>query len=203
MLPTSVVSVVVHNPGNVNQRSVRVRAALASDPGNWQPYEFMERTQDNPSFAVFEHTFVDPADEDQDADIQKIQLEMFGQFTDFAICDNTNVGVVGQGPTGATGSDGNDGADGAVGPAGPAGPIGATGPTSSAWFSAGPFNALAGQNFGFVHNLDTQNIVVKIYDGNNEEMTPATVDVVNDNQVTIVFAIDTVDARIVITGEVE
>jgi hypothetical protein len=198
----------MHNPENVSggagstpsepelASSVRVQAALESDPGNWKGFEEMELVNRNPSYAVFQHDFGEPID--------KVQFEMYGIFTDFALADITGVGAVGQGPTGTDGEDGATGAAGAVGATGVGltGPAGATGAVSSAWFEFSPINALAGQNVGFVHNLGTENIIVSVYDSNNEELIPATVDVVNDNQITLVFSADTNGARVVITGEV-
>jgi hypothetical protein len=196
----------MHNPENVSggagstppepelASSVRVQAALESDPGNWKGFEEMELVNRNPNYAVFQHDFGEPID--------KVQFEMYGIFTDFALADITGVTTVNQGATGSDGATGDPGIAGPIGVTGSDGNDGATGPATSAWFDFSPVNALAGQNVGFVHGLGTQNIVVAVYDNNNEEIIPAIVDIVNDNQITLVFAVDTNDARLVITGEV-
>lgn len=78
-----IIEVTVHNPDNVTDRSIRVRAAFTDDPGNWQDYSFMTLESLNPNLAVFSFDFGAP--------VQKIQFELFGTFTDFAVCDVTDV----------------------------------------------------------------------------------------------------------------
>jgi hypothetical protein len=78
----------------------------------------------NPSVAVFSKDF--------GQDIFKIQLEMFGTFTDYAITDVSDVLPPFSGPTGPSGADGDPGQDGAVGVTGADGAAGApTGPTGA------------------------------------------------------------------------
>jgi hypothetical protein len=132
------ISLVIHNPEDVTAESVRVRSTFATDPGNWQDYESMTLEAINPSVAVFSKDF--------GQDIFKIQLEMFGTFTDYAITDVSDVLPPFSGPTGPSGADGDPGQDGAVGATGAAGAAGApTGPTGSsgATGDAGP-QGLAG-----------------------------------------------------------
>lgn len=77
------ISLVIHNPEDVTAESVRVRATSITDPGNWQDYESMTLLSVNPNIALFSKDF--------GQDIFKIQLEMFGTFTDFAITDVSEV----------------------------------------------------------------------------------------------------------------
>jgi hypothetical protein len=80
---TNEISLVIYNPEDVTAESVRVRATSIADPGNWQDYESMTLLSINPSVALFSKDF--------GQDIFKIQLEMFGTFTDFAITDISEV----------------------------------------------------------------------------------------------------------------
>ncbi len=121
---TNEISLVIHNPEDVTAESVRVRSTFATDPGNWQDYESMTLEAVNPSVAVFSKDF--------GQDIFKIQLEMFGTFTDYAITDVSDVLPPFSGPTGPSGADGVPGQDGAIGSTGAAGAAGApTGATGS------------------------------------------------------------------------
>ncbi len=186
------IAVVMHNPENVSggavstpaepllTSSVRVQAALESDPGNWKGFFDMELISRNPNFAVFEHDFGEPID--------KVQFEMFGIFTDFALADTTSVGLIGQGPTGTAGEDGAtgdaglDGADGAVGPTG-AGIQGPTGPSASIYSQS----FASATVWTVIHNLGTTDITWAAYDNTGESIFP-TVSVVDANTVTMTFA---------------
>ena len=187
------IAVVMHNPENVSggagssppepflASSVRVQAALESDPGNWKGYSEMELTAKNPNYAVFQHDFGEPID--------KVQFEMFGIFTDFALADVTSVGVVGQGPTGAAGEDGATGAAGAPGATGAAGLNGATGSQGATGPSANLYSeAFASSTVWTVnHNLGSTEVTWAAYDTTGESIFP-TVDVVDANTVTMTFA---------------
>lgn len=185
------IAVVMHNPENVSggagstpaepalASSVRVQAALEVDPGNWKGFEEMEMVARNPNYAVFEHDFGEPID--------KVQFEMYGIFTDFALADTTSVGVIGQGPTGSAGAtgdagaDGLDGADGAVGPTG-VGIPGPTGPAANIYSQAFASSTL----WTVTHNLGTTDITWAAYDGAGDAQFPV-VNIVNANTVTMTF----------------
>jgi hypothetical protein len=185
------IAVVMHNPENVSggagstpseplsASSVRVQAALGSDPGNWKGFSEMELISKNPNFAVFEHDFGEPVD--------KVQFEMFGIFTDFALADTTSVGLIGQGPTGtdgadgATGDPGMDGAAGAVGQTG-VGIPGPTGPAASIYSEVFPSSTV----WTVVHNLGTEDVTWAAYDTSGEAQFPV-VNVVDINTVTMTF----------------
>jgi hypothetical protein len=74
---------VIHNPEDVTAESVRIRVTSIADPGNWQDYEPLTLLSINPNVALFSKDFGE--------DIFKIQVEMFGTFTDFAITDISEV----------------------------------------------------------------------------------------------------------------
>jgi hypothetical protein len=190
--PISIASVVLHNPSNVSNLSVRARAAFESNPGNWQSYAPMTLTETNPSFVVFETDFGE--------DVQKLQLEMFGQFTDFALCDITNVSVVGQGPTGATGSGGETGAVGGFGPTGAAGIDGTDGSTGATGPAANIHQQVFVPSTTWVvtHNLDTTAVTWAAYDTNDEAIIPDTVDITDNNTVTMTFSVSTAGTAIIV-----
>jgi hypothetical protein len=182
----SEISVVLHNPENVSSRSVRVKPAFKADAGNWRSYQFMTQTELNPNYAVFTTDF--------GAAIDKIQLEMYGIFTDFALSDITNVSVVGQGPTGATGTAGAAGATGATG-TGAAGATGATGPAATAYTQTFTSSTV----WVVTHNMATANVTWAAWDTSEEAIIPATVDITDTNTVTMTFAV-AVAGRAVIMG---
>jgi hypothetical protein len=191
--PVEKISIVMHNPGNVSGgaisvppepllvSSIRVQAAMSSDPGNWQGFEPVALVSKNPNYAVFEHDFGEPID--------KVQLEMFGIFTDYALADVTNVGVIGQGPTGAAGAAGATGASGAAGATGAAGSDGATGTQGA----TGPAANIYSQTFPsssvwtVTHNLGTTDITWAAYDTSGVAQFPV-MDIVDANTVTMTFA---------------
>ena len=75
------IGVILYNPEDVTSESVRIRYTLESDPSNWQEYESLTLSSENPSFVRFDKTF--------SAAIHKIQFEMFGTFTHFLLLDET------------------------------------------------------------------------------------------------------------------
>lgn len=220
----SEISLVLHNPEDVTEESVRIRSTSLADPGNWQDYESLTLLSINPSIAQFSKDF--------GQDIFKIQVEMYGTFTDFAITDISEVLPPGIGPTGVQGDPGLDGADGAVGVtgaagaaggatgaegatgvAGPAGATGAdgtdgtdgtdggtgaTGPVSAEFFSQ---SFTSSTTWVVAHNLDTLNVLVATYDSSDEQIIPATIEVVSADLVNITFNTATA-GRVVVIAEV-
>jgi hypothetical protein len=190
------IAVVLHNPENLAGdsdptyvSSVRVKAAFESDPGNWQGFNEMSLFASNPNFAVFQRDF--------GAAIDKVQFEMYGDFTDFALSDITNVATIGIGPTGAAGPAGLDGADGAtgdVGTVGPAGSIGATGPAAEIFSAAFTSSTL----WTVVHGQGTTDVVWAAYDSNGEAIIPDTVDVVDGNTVTMTFSVAVAGTAVIV-----
>jgi hypothetical protein len=217
------ISLVIHNPEDVTAESIRIRPTRASDPGNWQDYEAMTLLSINPNIAQFTKDF--------GQDVFKVQLEMFGTYTDFSITDISNVLPPNSGPTGPSGVTGTDGEDGAVGPQGPAGAAGGATGASGATGEAGPqgitgtdgedgtdgvdgdvgpagpvsaefFHLFFNTATTWVvnHNLDTIHVLVATYDASDEQIIPASIEVVNTNTVTITFATATA-GRVVIVAE--
>jgi hypothetical protein len=215
------ISLVIHNPEDVTAESVRVRSTFATDPGNWQDYEPMTLVAINPSVAVFSKDF--------GRDIFKIQLEMFGTFTDYAITDVSDVLPPFSGPTGPSGADGDPGQDGAVGATGAAGAfggptgasgadgavgvtgtdgtdgatgadgdVGATGPITADFFSQSYTSSTV---WVVAHNLNSLNVLVSTYDSVDEQIIPATVEVISANQVNVTFTSSTA-GRVVVIAEV-
>jgi len=129
-----------------------------------------------------------------------LQLEMFGTFTDFAICDISNA-MAGAGPTGPAGTAGEQGPTGAAGPAGaptgatgaagPAGPTGAgsTGPTGSAGTEVFAQAFASSTTWTITHNLDTINVTWAAYDSNDDALIPDEVEVTDTNTVTMRFSV--------------
>jgi hypothetical protein len=212
------ISLVIHNPEDVTAESVRVRSTSAADPGNWQDYEPMALLAINPSVALFSKDF--------GQDIFKIQLEMFGTYTDFAITDVSDVLPPFSGPTGPSGSTGSDGLDGAVGATGaagafggPTGPSGAEGGTGAAGATGtdgtdgstgttGPASTIfwnesfaASTTWVVTHFLGSFNVLVATYDASDEQIIPATIEVVNSDTVNVTFATATA-GRVVVIAEV-
>ena len=185
------ISLVLHNPEDVTAESVRIRSTSIADPGNWQDYESMTLLSINPNIALFSKNF--------GHDIFKIQLEMFGTFTDFAITDVSDVLPAGLGPTGAsgaTGADGTDGTDGTDGAVGEAGATGAAGPAGQ-FFSQ---SYTASTTWVVTHNLNTLNVLVATYDAADEQIIPATIEIVSASLVNVTFATATA-GRVVVIAE--
>jgi len=186
------ISIELHNPENVTDKSIRVRAAFNSAPGNWQNYSLMTLDSVNPNLAIFSKDFGAP--------VQKLQLEMFGTFTDFAICDISNA-MAGAGPTGPAGAAGEQGPTGDAGPAGaptgatgaagPAGPTGAgsTGPTGAAGTEVFAQAFASSTTWTITHNLDTINVTWAAYDSNDDALIPDEVEVTSANVVTMRFSV--------------
>ena len=190
------IAVVMHNPENVAGdgdptfvSSVRVKASFESDPGNWQSFSAMSLFANNPNFAVFQHDF--------GAAIDKVQFEMYGVFTDYALADITNVATIGIGPTGPAG---NDGAAGVAGPAGATGAAGAAGETGAVGPAAEIFSAAFTSStlWTVVHGLGTTDVVWAAYDGNGEAIIPDTVDVVDANTVTMTFSVAVAGTAVIV-----
>jgi hypothetical protein len=149
----------------------------------------MELVNQNPNYAVFQHDFGAPID--------KVQFEMFGIFTDFALADITNVGVVGQGPTGTDGADGatgEQGAAGATGAAGPQGSQGATGPAATSFEQL--FAGLSVWNV--VHSLGTDTVTWATYDQTNNAIFPSSVVIVDNNTIQITWAVPTAGKAVIV-----
>jgi hypothetical protein len=210
------ISLVIHNPEDVTAESVRIRSTFATDPGNWQDYEAMTLLSINPNVALFSKDF--------GRDIFKIQLEMFGTYTDFAITDISEVLPPGSGPTGPSGATGEagpqglagaaggaTGASGATGEAGPQGlagtdgedgedgDVGPAGPVSAEFFNLF-FNTAT--TWVVNHNLGTSTVLVATYDQADEQIIPASMEITNDNTVTITFTVAT-GGRVVVIADGE
>ncbi len=185
-------SLVIHNPEDVTAESVRIRATSVLNPGNWQDYGAMTLLSINPNVALFSKNF--------GQDIFKIQLEMFGTFTDFAITDISEVLPLGSGPTGPQGLDGATGSAGATGASGADGTdggTGATGPVSAEFFSQ---SYTASTTWVVAHSLGTLNVLVSTYNASDEQVIPNTIEIVNSDTVNITFSVATA-GRVVVIAE--
>jgi len=203
------ISLVIYNPEDVTSDSVRIRSTLASNPDNWQDYESMTLENLNPNLAQFTKDF--------GAEIFKIQLEMFGTFTDFELLDISQILPASAGPTGPTGSAGDAGATGptgsspgatgeagitgAAGADGAAGVAGATGADGTGVDVFAQAFSPASTTWVITHNLGTTNVTWAVYDQNDEALIPEGVEITDENTVTVTFLLAR-EGRAVIVAEI-
>jgi len=190
-------SVILQNPDVAGAFSVRTRASLSANPGNWQSYSFMDMVEANPNFIRFEKDFGAP--------VQKLQLELFGKFTEFSLLDVSGVLSFVQGPQGPTGE------QGPAGPVGPAGSPGADGidGMDGATGATGPGNTFmlefafsSSPTWTVVHNLATEIVSWQTYDNQGEAIIPDSVEIVDANTIEITWAVPT-EGKVVVTGGVQ